>query len=43
VKMVVGLLIILASLPLLKDQYIHYFNESYKAFQYLLKTFSQAY
>ena len=43
VKMVVGILVILVSLQLLKDQYIHYFNETYKMFQYLLRTFSQAY
>jgi flagellar biosynthesis protein FliR len=43
VKMVIGLLIVLASLPLLKDQYIYYFNESYKAFQHLLRVFAQAY
>ena len=43
VKMVVGVLVVLASLTLLSDQYIHYFNESYKVFQYLLRVFSRAY
>ena len=43
VKMVMGLLVVFASLELLKDQYIHYFNESYKVFQYLLRTLGQAY
>ena len=43
VKMVVGLLVIFVSLPLLKNQYIYYFNETYKMFQYLLRTLAQAY
>ena len=43
VKMIVGVLVILISLPLLMDRYIFYFDESYKAFQHLLRTFSQAY
>jgi flagellar biosynthetic protein FliR len=43
VKMLVGVVVILVSLQLLKDQYIHYFNETYKMFEYLLRTFSQAY
>jgi flagellar biosynthetic protein FliR len=43
VKMVVGLLVVLVSLQLLRDQYVHYFNESYRVFQYLLRTISQAY
>jgi len=43
VKMVVGLLIVLASLNLLRDQYIYYFGESYKLFQYLIRALSQAY
>ena len=43
VKMIVGVLIILLALPLLNDRYIFYFNESYKVFQYLLRTFSRAY
>lgn len=43
VKMVMGLLVVLASLQLFKDQYTYYFNESYKVFQYLLSTLSRAY
>jgi flagellar biosynthetic protein FliR len=43
VKMLVGVLVILVSLQLLKDQYIHYFDETFKMFQYLLRTFTQAY
>jgi flagellar biosynthetic protein FliR len=43
VKMVMGLMVVLASLSLYRDQYIHYFNESYKAFEYLLRTLSRAY
>ena len=43
VKMVMGLLVVLASLQLFKDQYIHYFNQSFTVFQYLIRTLSRAY
>jgi len=43
VKMVMGLLVVMASLTLLTDRYIYYFNESYKVFQYLLRTLGRAY
>src|SRR5262245_20276472 len=43
VKMVVGLLVVMGSLALLTNQYIHYFNESYRVFQYLLRTLGRAY
>jgi flagellar biosynthetic protein FliR len=43
VKMMMGVLVILLSLQLFQDQYIHYFNESYTVFQYLLRTLSRAY
>jgi flagellar biosynthetic protein FliR len=43
VKMMMGVLVVLLSLQLFKDQYIHYFNESYTVFQYLLRTLSRAY
>jgi flagellar biosynthesis protein FliR len=43
VKMIVGLLVVLASLQLMQEQYIYYFNESYKMFQYLIRTFAQAF
>lgn len=37
VKMVVGLLVVLVSLPLFKERYIHYFKESYKAFEFMIR------
>lgn len=38
VKMAVGLAIVLVSLPLFKDRYVHYFKEAYKAFEFMIRT-----
>src|SRR5919107_1722734 len=37
VKMAVGLAVVLIALPLYKDRYVHYFRESYKAFEYAIR------
>jgi flagellar biosynthetic protein FliR len=38
VKMAVGLAVVLVSLPLFKDRYIHYFKEAFKAFEFTIRT-----
>ncbi len=42
VKMVIGLLVVLLALPLYKERYIHYFGETLRAFQELLRALSGA-
>jgi flagellar biosynthesis protein FliR len=37
VKMIVGLLVVMISLPLYKDRYIYYFKESFKLFEDLIR------
>ncbi|HVF45009.1 MAG TPA: flagellar biosynthetic protein FliR [Pyrinomonadaceae bacterium] len=37
VKMAVGLLVVLAALPLYRDRYVYYFKESYKAFEFVIR------
>lgn len=39
VKMLIGILMVLLALVLLKEQFIFYFKESYKAFEQLLRAF----
>jgi len=43
VKMAVGVLIVFLALPLLKDQFIHYFESAYRVFDYLLHRLAEAY
>ena len=43
VKMAVGLLVVLAALPLFRDRYIYYFKESYKAFEYVIRALAGMY
>ena len=38
VKMVVGLAVVLISLPLFKERYVYYFKEAYKAFEFMIRT-----
>ncbi|HEY0100552.1 MAG TPA: flagellar biosynthetic protein FliR [Pyrinomonadaceae bacterium] len=38
VKMAVGLVVVLAALPLYRERYIYYFKEAYRAFEAVLKT-----
>ena len=38
VKMAVGIVVVLIALPLFKDRYIYYFQESYKAFEYVIRS-----
>jgi flagellar biosynthetic protein FliR len=42
VKMLVGLLAVLAVLPLLKQLYLHYFSESYRFFELLIRALGAA-
>lgn len=42
VKMALGLLIVLAALPLYNEQYIYYFGKAYEAFEAMLNTAGQA-
>ena len=37
VKMAVGLAVVLISLPLFKERYIHYFKEAYKSFEFMIR------
>jgi flagellar biosynthetic protein FliR len=37
VKMVVGLAVVLVSLPLFKERYVYYFKEAYKAFEFMIR------
>lgn len=43
VKMAVGIMVVLLILPLLTEQYIYYFKESYKVFEYLLRALAEAF
>jgi flagellar biosynthetic protein FliR len=38
VKMAVGLVVVLAALPLYRERYIYYFKEAYRAFEAMIKT-----
>lgn len=42
VKMVVGLLVVLAALPLLQERYIHYFGEAFKYFEAAIRALGGA-
>jgi flagellar biosynthesis protein FliR len=43
VKMMVGLLVVMLALPLLRYQFIYYFEETYKVFESVLETLGRAY
>ena len=43
VKMAVGIVVVLIALPLFKERYIYYFQEAYKAFEYVIRSLGGAF